>query len=80
MYFLYIQVDYSANQWLMKNMDPLNENVVSLLQGSSDQFVGTIWKDGKYLITVIACLATCLYLVCNLFVFFNWEILLSPLL
>jgi len=27
-------VDYSAEKWLMKNMDPLNENVVSLLQAS----------------------------------------------
>lgn len=41
------KVDYLANQWLMKNMDPLNENVVSLLQNSSDSFVVQIWKDGK---------------------------------
>lgn len=40
-------MDYSASQWLMKNMDPLNENVVSLMQGSSDPFVSTIWKDGN---------------------------------
>lgn len=40
------QVDYSAAQWLMKNMDPLNENVVLLLQGSQDPFVVQIWKDG----------------------------------
>jgi myosin heavy subunit len=39
-------VDYSAGQWLLKNMDPLNENVVSLLQGASDDFMRTIWKDG----------------------------------
>ena len=32
----------------MKNMDPLNENVVSLLQSSSDAFVCAIWKDGKH--------------------------------
>ncbi|XP_060570193.1 myosin heavy chain, non-muscle-like isoform X3 [Ruditapes philippinarum] len=41
------KVDYSAAQWLMKNMDPLNENVVSLLQSSSDPFVATIWKDAE---------------------------------
>lgn len=41
------QVDYSAQQWLMKNMDPLNENVVSLLQTSSDAFVTAIWKDAE---------------------------------
>jgi myosin protein heavy chain len=41
------RVDYSAAKWLMKNMDPLNENVVSLLQASQDPFVVHIWKDGK---------------------------------
>ncbi|XP_048764232.1 myosin heavy chain, non-muscle isoform X2 [Ostrea edulis] len=41
------QVDYSASQWLMKNMDPLNENVVSLMQNSSDPFVSAIWKDAE---------------------------------
>ncbi|GAB6031166.1 MHC class II transactivator [Chamberlinius hualienensis] len=38
------KVDYSANQWLMKNMDPLNENVVSLLQTSQDPFVEQLAK------------------------------------
>ncbi|EGI59702.1 Myosin heavy chain, non-muscle [Acromyrmex echinatior] len=41
------KVDYSAAKWLMKNMDPLNENVVSLLQGSQDPFVCHIWKDAE---------------------------------
>ncbi|XP_060071746.1 myosin heavy chain, non-muscle-like isoform X4 [Ylistrum balloti] len=41
------KVDYSASMWLMKNMDPLNENVVSLLQNSSDPFVAAIWKDAE---------------------------------
>uniref|UniRef100_A0A6G1SE90 Myosin heavy chain, non-muscle n=1 Tax=Aceria tosichella TaxID=561515 RepID=A0A6G1SE90_9ACAR len=41
------KVDYSANQWLMKNMDPLNENVVQLLQNSSDQIVLQIWKGAE---------------------------------
>lgn len=40
------RVDYSATKWLMKNMDPLNENVVQLLQASQDPFVLQIWKDG----------------------------------
>ena len=44
----HLQVDYSADQWLMKNMDPLNENVVSILAQSSDQFVVNMWKDGQY--------------------------------
>ncbi|XP_044734000.1 myosin heavy chain, non-muscle isoform X1 [Chrysoperla carnea] len=41
------KVDYSAEKWLVKNMDPLNENVVSLLQNSSDPFVVHIWKDSE---------------------------------
>ncbi|KAI5723847.1 hypothetical protein M8J76_011739 [Diaphorina citri] len=41
------KVDYSAEKWLMKNMDPLNENVVSLLQVSQDPFVAHIWKDAE---------------------------------
>ncbi|XP_045109520.1 myosin heavy chain, non-muscle-like isoform X7 [Portunus trituberculatus] len=41
------KVDYSGHQWLMKNMDPLNENIVSLLQTSQDPFVVQIWKDAE---------------------------------
>eukprot|EP00112_Aurelia_sp_Birch-Aquarium-sp1_P013720 Seg2925.2 transcript_id=Seg2925.2/GoldUCD/mRNA.D3Y31 product=Myosin-10 protein_id=Seg2925.2/GoldUCD/D3Y31 len=39
------QVDYSATQWLMKNMDPLNDNIVGLMSGSTDPFIGGLWKD-----------------------------------
>lgn len=46
------KVDYSADQWLMKNMDPLNDNIVSLLQNSGDQFTRDIWKDGTYKISI----------------------------
>lgn len=31
----------------MKNMDPLNDNVATLLHQSSDKFVAELWKDGK---------------------------------
>lgn len=41
------KVDYSAAKWLMKNMDPLNENIVQLLQASQDPFVIQIWKDAE---------------------------------
>ena len=47
------KVDYSADQWLMKNMDPLNDNIVALLQSSSDQFTREIWKDGKSFIKLL---------------------------
>ncbi|VDN17845.1 unnamed protein product, partial [Gongylonema pulchrum] len=42
------RVDYSAGQWLMKNMDPLNDSVVYLLQNSSDQFVSEMWKNAEF--------------------------------
>uniref|UniRef100_A0AAV2MCR1 Myosin-10-like n=1 Tax=Knipowitschia caucasica TaxID=637954 RepID=A0AAV2MCR1_KNICA len=39
------KVDYKANEWLIKNMDPLNDNVASLLHQSSDHFVSELWKE-----------------------------------
>ncbi|XP_053441755.1 myosin-9 [Nycticebus coucang] len=39
------KVDYKANEWLMKNMDPLNDNIATLLHQSSDKFVSELWKD-----------------------------------
>lgn len=41
-----LQVDYKADDWLVKNMDPLNDNVASLLHQSSDHFVSELWKEG----------------------------------
>nr|XP_031527539.1 myosin-9 [Vicugna pacos] len=40
-----LQVDYKADEWLMKNMDPLNDNIATLLHQSSDKFVSELWKD-----------------------------------
>lgn len=42
-----LQVDYKADDWLVKNMDPLNDNVASLLHQSSDHFVSELWKEGE---------------------------------
>ncbi|XP_048476248.1 myosin-10-like [Rhincodon typus] len=39
------RVDYKADDWLMKNMDPLNDNVATLLHQSADRFVAELWKD-----------------------------------
>ncbi|XP_029545157.1 myosin-10 isoform X5 [Salmo trutta] len=39
------KVDYKADEWLMKNMDPLNDNVATLLNQSTDKFVAELWKD-----------------------------------
>ncbi|KAM9857328.1 myosin-9-like [Aulostomus maculatus] len=39
------KVDYKADAWLMKNMDPLNECVATLLNQSSDKFTADLWRD-----------------------------------
>ncbi|XP_012668011.1 myosin-14 isoform X2 [Otolemur garnettii] len=39
------KVDYKANEWLMKNMGPLNDNVAALLHQSTDRLTAEIWKD-----------------------------------
>uniref|UniRef100_A0A8C7GCG0 Myosin, heavy chain 10, non-muscle n=1 Tax=Oncorhynchus kisutch TaxID=8019 RepID=A0A8C7GCG0_ONCKI len=39
------KVDYKADEWLMKNMDPLNDNVATLLNQSTDKFVAELWRD-----------------------------------
>uniref|UniRef100_A0A8C8CVD9 Myosin heavy chain 11 n=1 Tax=Oncorhynchus tshawytscha TaxID=74940 RepID=A0A8C8CVD9_ONCTS len=39
------KVDYNADNWLTKNMDPLNDNVIALLNGSSNTFIQELWKD-----------------------------------
>ena len=36
----------------MKNMDPLNDNVVGLFQNSSDPFVSGLWKDTENLVSL----------------------------
>jgi len=39
------RVDYSCTQWLTKNMDPLNDNIIALLGTSSETFVASLWKE-----------------------------------
>ncbi|XP_056143748.1 myosin-11-like [Lampris incognitus] len=39
------KVDYNAANWLTKNMDPLNDNVTTLLNNSSSTFIQDLWKD-----------------------------------
>uniref|UniRef100_A0A672P0E3 Myosin-10-like n=1 Tax=Sinocyclocheilus grahami TaxID=75366 RepID=A0A672P0E3_SINGR len=41
------KVDYKADEWLIKNMDPLNDNVASLLHQSSDPFISELWREGE---------------------------------
>uniref|UniRef100_A0A8C2L7Z5 Myosin, heavy chain 14, non-muscle n=1 Tax=Cyprinus carpio TaxID=7962 RepID=A0A8C2L7Z5_CYPCA len=42
------KVDYKADEWLIKNMDPLNDNVASLLHQSSDPFISELWREGEF--------------------------------
>jgi myosin protein heavy chain len=39
------KVDYSADDWLSKNKDPLNENLASVLAASSDAYVAGLFTD-----------------------------------
>ena len=36
----------------MKNMDPLNDNIVQLLASSSDPFVATLWRDTANIVSM----------------------------
>jgi len=40
------RVKYCCNQWLVKNMDPINESVVDLLFNSSSPFIRRLFEDG----------------------------------
>ena len=51
-------MDYKADEWLMKNMDPLNDNVATLLNQSSDKIVSDLWRDSKYWIEALWCEST----------------------
>lgn len=46
-FFSSFQVNYKADEWLVKNMDPLNDNVASLLHQSSDHFISELWREGE---------------------------------
>ena len=48
------QVEYNCEQWLMKNMDPLNDNVVQLLAASTDPMVALLWKDTANIVSMHA--------------------------
>ena len=45
----------------MKNMDPLNDNVVQLLAASNDWFVATLWKDTANIVGMGVQVSVCLY-------------------
>ncbi|XP_033121498.1 myosin-10-like isoform X2 [Anneissia japonica] len=39
------KVNYSGTGWRVKNMDPINDNVVNMLQNSNNEFISKIWQD-----------------------------------
>ncbi|CRG87628.1 Myosin-11 [Talaromyces islandicus] len=39
------EVEYTTDDWLEKNKDPLNDNVTRLLSGSSDKHVANLFSD-----------------------------------
>lgn len=39
------RVPYQVSDWLVKNKDPLNDNVTSLLSKSNQPFIATLWSD-----------------------------------
>lgn len=47
-------VIYNSTQWLQKNSDPLNENIVDLLKNSNDPFVKTLWQDTTNIINSVS--------------------------
>ena len=48
------QVEYNCEQWLMKNMDPLNDNIVQLLAASNDPMVALLWRDSINVVSIHA--------------------------
>ncbi|CAD6199075.1 unnamed protein product [Caenorhabditis auriculariae] len=39
------RVDYEAKGWRVKNMDPLNENVIDVFRASKESILSEMWKD-----------------------------------
>lgn len=39
------RVDYQAEGWRVKNMDPLNENVIDVLKAAKESIIVDMWKD-----------------------------------
>lgn len=73
-------MDYKADEWLMKNMDPLNDNVATLLNQSTDKFVSELWKDGelRQILTQQALLDMGKYFTfCSCFTFHSYFLSLS---
>merc|ERR550534_1051 len=46
------RVDYSCAQWLTKNMDPLNDNIIALLGTSSDTYIANLWKEAENVVSM----------------------------
>lgn len=69
---MFPQVDYKADEWLMKNMDPLNDNVATLLHQSTDKFVAELWKDGEPLNNIVLCRSSLSFQLCTSILKYNF--------
>jgi len=38
-----VQVQYNTEGWLIKNKDPLNDNVTEQLTKSTNEYIATLW-------------------------------------
>ena len=61
----------------MKNMDPLNDNVVQLLATSNDWFVATLWKDTANIVGMGVQVSVCLYCLSILWEWYQSVCLVS---
>lgn len=45
-------VEYNIDNWLLKNTDPVSNNILQLLQESSNQFIGQLFSNDEHLARV----------------------------
>ena len=56
-------------------MDPLNDNIIALLQNSSDPFVGQLWKDlGMFPLTLKIPKLIVFFFFCHIFILSRKDI------
>lgn len=46
-------VDYNIENWLLKNTDPVSNNILQLLQGSSNNFICKLFTDDEHLSSML---------------------------
>jgi len=41
------EVEYSTEEWLSKNKDPLNDNIINLIANSTDPHIASLFEDAE---------------------------------